>query len=335
MMIRFFTFVRVHYSSARVAARGSWRALSCVATLAFLSAAASPQIGQDVGAADQLSPRLAEFLLLDAEIAGINRRLTVANVALCRERIRATGLSIVTASEFAGDNREALIALAGPHPIVTGVADLPISGELRFGDVIVAVNGVAPVPMIARGFATTHAIYALIDAHAGDGTVQIDVLRDGAAAHALLRTTPACVPRSQLRSSGLFNASTDGRWIEVSSAVAAFVTSPDEMAALIGHELAHVIRRDRTPHDGKRASPAQRERLADRLGIHLAARAGYNPVTAAAIFRRFGKRQGPLHWLDPTHPGFTERAAAVEAEAVAIERYSGPGPMPIPAELLR
>lgn len=334
-MTRFRMAFCVRYRFARVAARCRWRAVACAVPLTLLSAAASPQTGQDAGAAGRLPSRLAGFLLLDAEIGGINHRLAVANVALCREQIRATGLSIVTADEFAASDRGALIAIAGPRAIVTGVADAPVSGELRFGDVIVAVDGVAPAPAVAKGFATTRAVYGLIDAHADDGRVRIDVLRNGVATHALLRTTPACVPRSQLRSSGLFNASTDGRWIEITSAVAAFVTSPDEMAALIGHELAHVIRGDRAPHAGQRASPAQRERLADRLGIHLAARAGYDPLTAAAVFRRFGKRQGPLHWLDPTHPGFTERAAAVETEAIAIERYLGPGPMPISAELLR
>lgn len=297
--------------------RYAW--LAGAALLAMPAGAGGSAVQAELAA--PLPARIADFLLLDAEIADVTHRIAVANSDHCPATIASTGLVLATAQEFAGEDRALLLGVTGGYPMVTGAPETAGNGP-RFGDVVTAIDDVA-VPAAtgsSRSFAQSRDSYARLDAAAADGEVRLRYLRAGQAYEARLATVRSCAIRSQLTSGSLFNASTDGKWIEVTTKVAAFVRTPDELAAIIGHEMAHVVRGDRGPghRPGPRLPATERERRADRLGIYLAARAGFDPRRAASIFARFGARQGLLHWLDPSHPGFTSRAAAVEAEAERI-----------------
>lgn len=126
----------------------------------------------------------------------------------------------------------------------------------------------------------------------------------------------------------------------------------DEIAAVMGHEIAHALRehaRERVSRSmatgmgvsmvgavlgagavgqdlmGKVASvtfelPHSRlhETEADRIGVELAARAGYDPRAAVTLWNKMASRSagGPPQWLS-THPGHAERQREL---AVASER---------------
>ncbi len=116
------------------------------------------------------------------------------------------------------------------------------------------------------------------------------------------------------------NAEADGRYVQVTSAIVDYVASDDELAVVIGHELAHNIRGHRAALDaqgvgtglfskfGKNAAKTRATEIeADRLGLYLMARAGYDPEAAPAFWRRFGREHGAGIFADATHPGWRKR----------------------------
>lgn len=129
--------------------------------------------------------------------------------------------------------------------------------------------------------------------------------------------------------------------------------SDDELAAVMGHEIAHALRE----HGRERASQAQAQGMiigaigiatrasrgaldltqtiadltltlpnsreheteADRIGIELAARAGYDPHAAVTLWEKMGKLGGgqPPQFLS-THPSHATRIADLQVVAARV-----------------
>ena len=73
------------------------------------------------------------------------------------------------------------------------------------------------------------------------------------------------------------------------------------------------------------------ETEADRIGIELAAKAGYDPRAAATLWQKMGKvgGSGPPQFLS-THPAPGNRQATLAAlEAQMTPYYEQPGPRPM------
>ncbi|RZI43033.1 M48 family peptidase [Herbaspirillum sp. HC18] len=127
----------------------------------------------------------------------------------------------------------------------------------------------------------------------------------------------------------------------------------DELAAVLGHEIAHALRE----HARERASEQQvagtvisvgaalmgvgqlgqtaaeyaymgvlglpnsrrHETEADRIGVELAARAGYDPRAAVTLWQKMGKVGGaePVKWLS-THPPQSERVSDLTVYAQRV-----------------
>jgi predicted Zn-dependent protease len=127
----------------------------------------------------------------------------------------------------------------------------------------------------------------------------------------------------------------------------------DELAAVMGHEIAHALRE----HGRERASQAQAQGMiigvvgavagvsgttldltrvvvdltfnlpnsreheteADRIGVELAARAGYDPRAAISLWEKMGKLDGgqPPEWLS-THPNHATRISDLRVYSAKV-----------------
>jgi predicted Zn-dependent protease len=139
----------------------------------------------------------------------------------------------------------------------------------------------------------------------------------------------------------------------------------DELAQVMGHEISHAL----ANHTAERMSVAMAtsvgvlaagvlsdkpaitmagaagaaavaitlpnsrnsETEADRIGIELAAKAGYDPRAAATLWEKMGKvgGKGPPQFLS-THPAPQNRQATLQAlESEMMPYYKAPGPRPV------
>jgi len=89
-----------------------------------------------------------------------------------------------------------------------------------------------------------------------------------------------------------------------------FLESDDELATVLGHELAHLI----LNHTGTRAT-SNTEADADYLGLYLAARAGFDIETGARVWDRFARNNpfSTIDWGFYAHPTSPERALLLSA----------------------
>jgi predicted Zn-dependent protease len=81
-----------------------------------------------------------------------------------------------------------------------------------------------------------------------------------------------------------------GGYVYVNTELLTFVQSEDELAIVLGHEIAHIELRHATPSVARRVLSLgytkYQEFDADEAGVRLVARAGYNPHAAIGIFQR-------------------------------------------------
>jgi predicted Zn-dependent protease len=151
-----------------------------------------------------------------------------------------------------------------------------------------------------------------------------------------------CATRFQLIPSRRLNAQADGRYVQVTTAIAEYVADDDELAAVIAHEFAHNILGHRVRLDqahvsrgffanfGSNASRIREtETEADRFSIYLLDRAGYDPGAAVRFWERFGRRG--LNFLgSPTHPNRQRRIALLQGEIDAVRAARARGEAPVP-----
>ncbi|MBU4135541.1 MAG: peptidase M48, partial [Alphaproteobacteria bacterium] len=67
------------------------------------------------------------------------------------------------------------------------------------------------------------------------------------------------------------------------------------------------------------------ERQADRVGLYLAARAGYDTAIAPAFWRRFGAYNWRVRYPQWGHPSAEARARALEAVQAEISALQASG----------
>lgn len=99
-----------------------------------------------------------------------------------------------------------------------------------------------------------------------------------------------------------------------------------QLAALLGHELTHYLRRDTLRRERAARDSAYSQSLeleADGSGLAMMAAAGYRPDQTAAAYRRLLATVAPrpAGAAASTHPRLADRVARIESEVAA--RYGG------------
>ncbi|WP_339871584.1 M48 family metallopeptidase [uncultured Brevundimonas sp.] len=282
--------------------------------------------------------RLESLVALDRRVAAVGYRLTTANVDLCASRRDVAGWTLHAARQYSDALRpvaEARFGLDGDRPGVLAVADGSPAARagLAAGDLLVRVNG----QDLARGDGSgppSHdglaANVARLDQALAAGPVVLDVRRGDTTRTVTLQPTQACSSFFQVDPSGEYNARADGKGVFISSTMAAYAADDDDLAMILGHELAHNVLQHRPPPAPlgepdpvpetalARGDHWTQERDADRVGLYLMARAGFDTARAPGFLRRFGADNWRVRYAQVGHASAEARARALEAAHAEI-----------------
>ena len=251
--------------------------------------------------------RLENLTRQDVRVADVAWRLALANADLCPVNRQRAGWTLQSASQYGGELRplaESRYGLDGDLPGVLAVPAGSPAAEagLQPGDLIVSVNG----QELRRGNASTEsydglqANIAVLDQTLVRGPVQLLVRREGVERTVALRPVLACAYPTQVEVSGTLRGRADGRHIFISDGMANLAETDDQLAFVLAHELAHAVLEHRTQRDVtgvrgasnwaismRRGLSLSAEADADRMGLFLAARAGFDPDAALQFLDRY------------------------------------------------
>lgn len=180
----------------------------------------------------------------------------------------------------------------------------------------------------------------------GRSLVKLTVERNGAPMSMVVPLTQSCGFSVDLGNADHVNAYADGRRIVITRGLLNFTQSEQELAYVIAREMAHNILGHAasqrmgatmggiidnlirvtpdldtmTGRSGVTPYPATLDADADRLGLYLAARAGYNVDTASSFWKRLTERYpaSVANGYTAIHPDNNARLAALEKTTAEI-----------------
>lgn len=261
-----------------------------------------------------------------AAIDSARRLYTVADAvvlrgaALCEGRQKPhTGMRIWSNPAHAARGR------VRPVSVFSIVPGGPAAAAgLQPDDLIVSIAGerIASVPQ------AVHAYAERIDAAmARGGPIDIGYRRGRRDGVARIEPRPGCDIRVIFANSHVINAATDGRSVMVMRGLVEFLRRDDELALVVGHELAHNVlghfARGRALYHGafadRGASLRSFEREADYVGLYFVALAGYDTAAAIESSRRMEALNPFGDAGSASHPSQAERYAALRRALREIE----------------
>lgn len=292
------------------------------------------------------SDRLAALNGLDARVNAVGFRLSLANAELCPRTGPITGLLLHSENQYAEYLRTASRddwQLRGDLPGVAAIApDSPAAAAgLRIGDLLLSADGQPLLeggPVEDAGFDGLYQNLTMLAEALDDGSAELLVERNGQRLSLRLGSVTGCAYPFQLDPSADFYARGDGERVFISSALAALSPLNDDLAVVLGHELAHNILDHRAYFDEVGIARdvlgnwgiapwalLRAEREADRVGLFLSARAGYDPARAGPYWRMLSARLPQLRMVQWGHPSAGERIQSLEgvAEEIAVLRATG------------
>jgi hypothetical protein len=291
-----------------------------------------------LGAGDDQTLAGSFLRIEDHRVATVGYRIATGAVAYCPDRIPVSGLYLDHLAEYAAADRPGLIlrrSLDRGPGVLSVVDNSPAArAGLIAGDVLLSINerSVSSSPqLLTSPEAARDLTGRLLEQALRLGSARLLVLRSGREVPLLLAAQPGCPARVRLARSEEARAAAGGGKIVLTTAALAETQSDDELAVIIGHELAHVVlkhgerlRAQRVPRGWLREFGRNAERVletekeADRLGIKLAWAAGYDANAAIPFWRRFyAKYDGPR--LFRTHPALPQRERLIRATIAELE----------------
>lgn len=323
--------------------------LALLALLAAVLTACAPQsrvpeISRK--AAEEEAGKQREIVILERmKVLNRLRRVDFAvratNVDHCKKKAPAVGFLTMNRDSAPSEHRNAYARLYGVTRQMTVISVFDggpaARAKLAVGDRIVSVNG----KTIRAGSSGRSRVAELI-AESKGRPLSLTVRRDGNLVPVELTPAMVCNYPTFLRNDDSVNAFADGSRVIVTSGLMRFAEADDELAFVIGHELAHntmghieaktgnmilggivgailtglsgVNVMDPMMQVGALAFSQEFEAEADYVGVYYAAKAGYDTQKAAHFWRRMAAVHPRAIGLEgTTHPSSAKRFLAVEA----------------------
>jgi hypothetical protein len=278
-------------------------------------------------------------------------RVTTTNVEFCKDMVAYVhGFTAMPAEKFAdpGFRRVAHRVFGSIKDLgyIAVVVDPPASeAGLRVGDNIVAVDGIAIPPADGNLSPLNERLSA---ARKFGKSLAISVRRGQDSKAIVVHPVLQCDPVVGVSKTAAANAFAAGQKVTVTTGMLDFLKTDDELALVVGHELAHIIRDHIAVKTGNRMVgmlvglivtvatgvdatglgaelgglmfSQDFEAEADYVGAYLAARAGYDIEKAADLWRRMAAlHPQAIHAAAlATHPGTANRFLVLERAAKEI-----------------
>lgn len=255
-------------------------------------------------------------------LATVAYRIGAADARACANPHMLSGLVLHDLTQYQQPVRAAVSTAFSLHEGVGVLAVVPSSAAaaagLRIDDEIVALNGSSlgdpkAISATRQSYDRLGRFLEQLGAAMRASDVDLVVRRNGRMFHTTLRGQPACGGEASLVTSSALNAWSDGRRVFVSSAMMRLAETDDELAFVVGHEMAHNIlgHTSRDTHGllslfGVGSARARREEsAADDLALPLMSAANYRPTSAIELLSR---AQRALWWaISLDHPSFGSR----------------------------
>jgi hypothetical protein len=273
----------------------------------------------------------------DQRVADTAWRIASQNADSCPKLWASIGVSLQHVSQYEPAYRAAAQAAFGlddSYPSILAVAEgSPASAAgLKPNDTLRAVNGADLADKSwgeksAASYDAVTAAMAALEALPEQRTAILSIEREGRRFEVSVTPQNVCRSRVELAPGNAVNANANGLVAQISGRLVNWVESDDELALVIAHEMAHNLLDHPKRLNGKSplsglatslglAGKAQRqmELAADRMGILMVARAGYDYKIAPGFWARLNSNSPLASFLATTHP--TTRARRENAQRV-------------------
>ena len=306
---------------------------------------------------------------MNGQLWRVSYRLSAAAAELCGAHVTGSaGIFVATIKSFGEKLRPAALArypALGEVPTIVYVAagSGAEAAGLQNNDVITAVDGQAIPPS-----AKSSAFYTKLVRAASDRPIVLSVQRSGEAREVTVEPHRVCDYPVAIVDKPQINAYADGKGIYVYRGMMDFVHSDEDLALVLGHEMAHDFRghleaKRKNAMVGKAvgmvfdvllaagtgvagttfsnmggnltagAYSQEFEAEADYVGLYVLARAGYRIDDAANFWRRMAISSPGSITMTSDHPATPERFVALQAAVKEIGAKAAQGQPLVPNEV--
>lgn len=305
----------------------------------------APALSPQMAAAAETLTRMAE---LQNRLYKVAAPLLIQNAELCKGQARnLLGFTAKNRWSYPGDYNEAAHAAFGMDERLRVTSVLAGSGAARAGlqpgDVLLAAGG-KPLPTGQHALGQAGAIFNKIVA--SQATLPMTVERRDSERQLEIPVTRACAFAIELGNADNVNAYADGARVLVTRGMIHFTRNDEELAYVLARSMAHNLLghaaaqrnvstigsiidnlKSVTPDTsmligsgGIKAMPPEMDAAADRLGLYLAARGGYDVAAADDFWKRLNETYPAtvLNGYNANHPALPARLAAIQRAQAEI-----------------
>ena len=251
-------------------------------------------------------------------LLNVGRKVLLANAELCPKTRPDLGVVMHTEESYPKELRLAAARVLGATEdpsILKIAADSPAArAGLRVGDSLI-LDGEAVG-------ASDKGLLAFLE----QGEVTLTVRRKDEDVAVTVKPDRVCRSQLRLRSSSAINAFANGKSITVTTGMMEFTQSDDELALIVGHELAHNSMGHIRKVVGnlilsgfalRYTRPFESE--ADYVGLYHMVRAGFDPDDVESFWRRLADVDPRSVHRAKTHPTFPDRYLRIAATRAEIK----------------